>query len=451
MRKTFQCIVTILFLLTTSTAYADTIVSYGGTLQYEPGYQQFLVEHPGTTIEWPSQVFSTRAEFTNALLTGTYTCDMFIWRTNQVDWQLLMEKGYCYDLSQSAVLMEAVQKMHPRIAEQAMRDGKLFAIPYAVGFSYLQVAENTWLEAGYTLEDVPKSFPAFLDFLDKWCDRIEAGDASGIRVIGGWDAGSYTNASYVEWLTKLLVDEAILQMQYAGESLHFDDPQLRVLLDRCCEIGQRLYALEPRADCAALLELSARNVWPKDSNRIVFLRLDETQPLLINASLDMWAVFSDASNPEICIDLLEYIVTDTDETDNASDLLLFANAEPRVNPEYVSGVATWKGKLNEVDSQLQASNLSTANRMELEELRAKYLLLLERQEEIKWVMDADQLADYQAHADGLFFAAPSVFTDVTEGYDMLASLYKRFASQSITENAFLTELDRIAQMLTEEQ
>lgn len=144
-------------------------------------------------------------------------------------------------------------------------------------------------------------------------------------------------------------------------------------------------------------------------------------------------------------------MTDTDETDNASDLLLFANAEPRVNPEYVSGVATWKGKLNEVDSQLQDANLSSANRMELEELRAKYLSLLERQEEIKWVMNAEQLADYQAHADGLFFAAPSVFTDVTEGYDMLVSLYKRFAAQSITENAFLTELDRIAQMLTEEQ
>lgn len=450
MRKTLLIIIAVFFLMTTGTACADTIVSYGGTLQYEPGYQQFLAEHPGTAIEWPSQVFSTRAEFTNALLTGTYTCDMFIWRTNQVDWQLLMEKGYCYDLSQSAVLMEAVQRMHPRIAEQAMRDGKLFAIPYAVGFSYLQAVENTWLEAGYTLEDVPKSFPAFLDFLETWCDRIEAGEISGIRVIGGWDAGSYTNASYVEWLTKLLVDEAILQMQYAGDDLRFDDPQLRTLLGRCCEIGQRLYALEPKADCAALLELSARNVWPKDSNRIVFLRLDETQPLLINASLDMWAVFSDASNPEICIDLLECIATDTDETDNASDLLLFANAEPRINPEYVSGVATWEGKLSEVDSQLQDSSLSIASRMELEEAREKYLSLLERQEEIKWVMDADQLADYQAHADGLFFAAPGVFTDVSEGYDMLASLYKRFASQSITENAFLNELDRIAQMLTEE-
>lgn len=451
MRKTFQCIVAILFLITTRTACADTIVSYGGTLQYEPGYQQFLVEHPGTTIEWPSQVFATRAEFTNALLTGTYTCDMFIWRTTQVDWQLLMGKGYCYDLSQSSVLMETVQKMHPRIAEQAMRDGKLFAIPYAVGFTYLQIVENTWLEAGYALEDAPKSFSTFLDFLDEWCDRIEAGEVSGIRVIGGWDASSYTNASYVEWLTKLLVDEAILQMQYAGESLHFDDPQLRALLDRCCETGQRLYVLEPREDCAALLELSARDVWPKDSSQIIFLRLDETQPLLIHASLDMWAVFSDASNPELCIDLLECIVTDTDETDKASDLLLFANAEPRINPEYISGVAMWKGKLSEVDSQLQNANLSAANRLELEELRAQYLSLLERQEEIKWVMDADQLADYQVHADGLFFAAPSVLTDVTEGYDMLASLYKRFASQSITENAFLNELDRIAQMMTEEQ
>lgn len=142
--KRFLCIIIAVFcLVTISPAYADTIVSYGGTLEYEPGYQQFLVKHPGTTIEWPSQVFSTRAEFTNALLTGTYTCDMFVWRTNQVDWQLLMEKGYCYDLSQSAVLVEAVQKMHPRIAEQAMRDGKLFAIPYAVGFSYLQAVENT--------------------------------------------------------------------------------------------------------------------------------------------------------------------------------------------------------------------------------------------------------------------------------------------------------------------
>lgn len=445
------CMLIILIMLVSTAACAETIVSYGGTLMYETGYENFLTNHPGVNYVWSSQVFSSMPKFTNALLTNSYTCDMFTWGTDQVDWSVIMKKGYCYDLSQSQVLLDAVQRMHPRIAEQAIRDGKLYAIPTSLSFEFLRIVENVWKEAGYTMADVPKSFPAFLDFLDIWCDRLEADAVAGICVFGGWDASSYSNATYIEWLTNLLVNEWIMQTQHAGKQLDFNDTYLLSLLQRCCEVGHRLFELEPKGEAHALFELSARNVWPVSSDHVVFLRADETQPKLIKASLSMWAIYTDASNPSLCIDLLEEVVTDVDVSDQADELLLYIDALPKVNPEYESNVNLWQRKIDDIELQLQNEEISAQKRLELSDLRSTYISILEKQEGIKWIMSADQLADYKKYAEGLFFPAPSVFTESSIGYDLLENLCRQFATGTISEDHFLDELNRIALMLSYEQ
>lgn len=436
-----------------SAACAETIIFYGGTLEYEVGYEVFLEDYPNTKIDWPSQVYYSTSAFATALLTKDYYCDMFTWGTDAVNWPALIEKGYCLDLSGSKILMDMVGQMHPQIAEQAMKDGHLYAMPTSVGFSFLQISEDVWVRAGFTLEDVPQSFPEFLDFLEKWCDRIEKEPEANIRVMGGWDSSNYTKSAYISKLSHMLVDEAMMQMQYAGEELHFDDPELLILLERCFTVGKRLYQLEPRNDTYALFEESAREIWPVSSDRVVYLRLNGTQPKLIEAKAYMWAIYPATDKAELCIELLEQVTSDRwlDKTGNCADLLLYRDSQAQLNPSYESEFAKYTARLDDVNKRLEAENLSADERTALEDEQLGYQSILKNVEENKWIMTAEQLADYQASADRLFFRTPGIFDNSSTGYETLNSLCDRFANEVITAEQLLSELNRVTQMLILEQ
>ena len=370
---------------------------------------------------------------------------MFTWGTSQIDWPLLMDKGYCFDLSASKALKDTIGRMHPKIAELAIRNGNLYAIPSDVNFIYLQIEEDNWFEAGLSLDDVPKSFPDLLDFLDHWCDRMEDEFEPVFRIIGERDS-YYTEYSYVTWLTRLLVDEAIMQMQYAGEALHFDSPELLVLLERCDTVGRRLYQLESSSGNLCLFDQAARGVWPTKSANIVYLPLNNIQPKLIKTLVMMWAIGSYTDKPDLCMELLEYVSSGVGNPYFPSDMFLFRDTQARVNPDYETELAYWTGEVNTVAEQLQEPNLNEDERTVLEETLIRYKGAVDNTEQNKWLMNPAQLMDYQASIDTLFFPVPNIF-DESNSQGEIENLYNRFASRILTTEQFIRELNRIAQMI----
>lgn len=433
-------------MLLSSLAAAETIKTYCGTLVYKPGYLEFQTEHPDVSCAWAEQVYDSPSQFTSALVTRECDCDLYTWSTHSADWSILMEKGFCVDLSDSEVLMANVSRMHPQIVKQAMHDGRLYAWPDSIGFVYLQIAEDVWLEAGFTQEDVPQSFPEFLDFLERWCDRIEEEPEANIRVFTGWDASSYTSAVYTAWLARLLLDQAMMQQQYAGESLRFNSPELLSLLERCDTIGRRLYQLETRKETYALFENSLCNAWPERPYQIVCLRLNDAQPKLIESHLDMWAIYPGSEHTELCIEMLEKVAAGPCDGSSPSPLYLYQDAQPMYIDTYETDLAEYTGKLSDVQAKLAQEDLSADARAELEDKEAQYLRRLEFIEEHKWLVKPEQLADYQASADGLFFPGPNVLTH-GKGAGTLENLCNLFGSRAIAAQQLLQELDRMTRML----
>ena len=66
-----------------------------------------------------------------------------------------------------------------------------------------------------------------------------------ISVINTFDEEQYGDHSYILFLTRLLIENHMLQCSYAGEPLHFDTPLFRELLARCQSIGRQLYFQPP--------------------------------------------------------------------------------------------------------------------------------------------------------------------------------------------------------------
>ena len=430
------------------TASSETLVTYGGTFSSNnTGLQAFLSDNPSITLSWSDASYFPASAFVTALLTHEFQCDLFHQGTAEADWHTLMEKGYCLDLSENTVLTAAVQRMHPSIASEAMADGRLYAIPTSIRFKYFRVIEETWSNAGYTTDDIPQSFPEFLDFLSAWCDRIEDNPEANIVALSGWGEDSFSSATYIAQLAEILTNEVIMQYQYADEKLSFNTPEIIALLNRCTIIGERLFQLESKHYNAALFEQIGSTLWPQKASSVVFFRLNDEQPKLIDASLTMWAVNASSSNAEKAVELLEKAATVTDDPSACDDLFLYQDAQPRYDPDYEKNLAHWTAEKENAASLLQNENLDADAREDLEKEIQKYQDCIDFTEAHKWLVTPEQLEDYKATVDYLYFPPINIFHQSSEGYEALNDLYKQFGYGKLTAEQFVQRLDQIATMM----
>ncbi len=431
-----------------SHGYAEKLVTNGGQFNImNTGYQEFLEDNPQITMEWSDVIYHPATLLTSALISGEFDCDLFVQGTNALNWKTLMKKGYCLDLSDSTILTDAMNRMHPQIAAQMTYDGHLYAIPVRINFMYYRIYTDTWASAGYTLADVPGSFPEFLTFLNAWCDRLEREPDLNVGIIGGWDDSSYSSSSYTQWLTELLISEYVMQMQYAGMDLSFNSEELAGYLEQIKTLGKRIYNLESRHCSAFLFENMANGMWPEKYSDIVFFRLNEQQPQLIRSALYMWAVNPMTSNSAKCIELLEKVVTGENLSGSTAAMFLYADAIPMEDPEYHNLKEYWTQQKNDVETKLAQQGLSPEYRMDLEYQLNKYNNALALVESQRWLLTEEQLADYQSAVNMLYFPEPSVFDFSADGYNSLYEKIKRFASGKLSTAQFLNSLESITTMM----
>lgn len=446
---------TILFLSFVFQANAQPIEYYGGIDRENGGYRDFLEAHPDVVLKQSSIFYNTTGEFAGALLTKEFTGDLFELSTIQFDCQQIMKKGYCIDLSESQVIQDAVSRMHPLIGSQAMVNGKIFAVPKGIRFFYMQTNQEGWEAAGLSEEDIPDSFPAFLDFLERWCDRVETSTEQNIRIKLSWDAELYNEYSYATWLTELLIDSYITQLQFANEPLRFNDPLLSELLNRCNDIGVRIFNVEPRIgasgaqDAYELFENGLQSAWPQKASHILSFRINDYLPKTIKASLDMYAVNPSSIVRGLCIELVEKLVIGPDSPNKWTHALLYQSAEPVIDPNYETALNHWAARVDTFREQLTNPNLTPDQRYEIgAQLKsAEYYLANTLADKGKYYMSPAQLEDYSIYVDALYFPSPSALNGSMETLSTLWSLEKQYASGMLTTDRFLNELDRMAQMI----
>ena len=448
MKKLVFIIVTALMITFHVSSLGETLTLYGGTFpESNTGYQEFHKMHPDIKLDYPDISYHPASAFITALLTDEFRCDLFFQRTNQADWDTLMAKGYCCDLSGNTVIADAVNRMHPGIAAQAMYDGHIYAIPKSINFRYYKINRETWLQAGYTLEDVPKTFPQLLDFLSAWCDRIETEPEDRTVAFGGWDSATYNSSAQTTLLAEMLINQITIQQQFSGSPLIFNSEESISLLERCSEIGARLYELETQSYNSTLFEYIGFGLWPESVDDMVFLSLHESDPRIIVADLSMWAVMSKSIHIETSIELLEKAAIGLTNPIYDDDLLLYMDSEPRINPNYESGLNYWIQQRDEATEKLGNEDLDPDVRVFLEEKLETYKRNIIQAEESKWKIPPNVLEKYKEMAKNLFFPPANVFDQAAEGYDQLWRLINKFGSNGMSAREMLNELDSIANMM----
>lgn len=447
------------FVLAALPALADTLRFNHVIGENTEVLESFLAKHPDISVE-DTDLFLNTSQMAGQMLTHEFLPDVFGYWSRMVDVQTLGRKGYLLDLSQSAIITEAISRVYGPYADVLTDEGKIYGIPKDVMLIYEAVNKENWTAAGYTPEDVPHSFPEWLDFLEKWCDRIEAEPEDELCSFAV-DYDSLKPGVYIDILTQQLVSSVMMQAKHAGVNPNFRDPEIVALFERVQKTGTRLYQTERKPQITddrmgkGLFEPCGSSKWPDDSRYVISTRINDSQPELVDASLGIISISSSTKHPEECIQLLEMLLTDQDPEYvpvQYRNSFVFRDGKPILDPNFDSGKASFTQKVQETEKKLENPNLGEGDRIELEEQLENFRYYLGTYtEEKRYYVNQKQLDEYAASMDRIYVATDGIFEEGSPTYTNMWTLCRRFRDGEISPWNLTGELDRIVQMVLIEQ
>lgn len=155
--------------------------------------------------------------------------------------EILIDKGYCADLSANGEIAAAMDRMSPLLSGPLHRGERIYAIPYYAVFSP-QIPgyhPEAMRQLGITEAELPATWSEFFDFIEKWAFD-PALEENGIVLI----RQPFTLYGIRETILLSIAEQQIALCQQAGASITFDTPAVRELLTRLDELSGTLDALE---------------------------------------------------------------------------------------------------------------------------------------------------------------------------------------------------------------
>lgn len=485
MKKLIAMLLVLITLTATACAEELTVYYWGDERDIDAA---FLAAHPGVTLAKSRMVGSypwTASEMAGKMLTREFDYDVFYVGTSDHLPQDIIDKGYALDLSGSEIVREAVARMHPAIQAQAVRDGKIYALPYAVAFNPKPMVCNpeAWEALGYTEADIPQSFPEFLDFLNAWVERQRQNPQDEYWVFNSMDVTVYTSSYYTYQLTQLLMENYILQKQFAGEPLTFDEPELLALLKRVRETGAAIYSIETvkeesmgRVGTALFMtEMMGSRMDEADIERWqVPLRLNREQPVVVSGEMSLAMVYAGTDTPELAIDYIESIVqNNTDNGHRWADSTLYTDGQPIVNEKQADDIRHWSNLIALAEHRLANDKTPYTEYMDLEGWTQQQLnnyahnaaeawdwsdsqtrdfldswhWYLDQAIKQEYLFSPEALAAWQRFIQRMYFPEPSAFSSSTDVGVNFYSLMDQFAEGTISAEQLVQEAARIAWMV----
>ena len=438
----------------------------------------FQAEHPEVTLtESRMEGYPLNAsEMAGKMLTREFDYDVFTAMTAYSLPQELIDKGYVLDLSGSEIIREAVSRLYPALQAQVTRDGKIYAFPNRVELDPLPQCGNpdVWAELGYTEADVPQSFGEYLDFLDAWVARQQEDPQPQYWVYNTMDELIYDEAWYTMMLTRQLMENYILQKQYAGEPLTFDEPELLALLERVRATGAAIYGIEPvkTESMGAGRPLFSRYVATAEQRAAwhVPMRLNREQPDVLCGRIDMAMVYAGTDAPELAIQYIECVVQNNEDY---LDTDIYVDAQPIVNEAQGDRIRHWSNLIALAEHRLANDRTPYTEYMDLEgwtqselndyasnaaeiwdwpdstvrERADTWQWYLERAYEEEYIVSPEELAEWAQFMETMYFPGPGAFSPTTDVGVNFYSLIDQFAEGVISAGQLTQEAARIAWMV----
>lgn len=400
------------------------------------GYRSFINEHPEITVDISRSPYEYPAveEFVQGLLSGSTDYDALRISTDYYDTSLLMEKGYCYDMSTYLPIVDYVESMFPVIAERVKHDGKLMAVPCSLKIANWEVYNpDAWVQANLSLEQVPETFIDFLQFFVEW-QHVSEDIQDEFVPFEFYDV----RAQLFEMMLKRYV--ALYDSQKIP--LDFDSELFRTLLTK---LDDTCNQFELRDDVYGMYLMNTGG--EAMIKPILSLPLSSDTPPIVCGALDVYIVNPESPNKELAA---EYIQTCLESLSIYEQALLFPIANQSIESDtYDSAMTDWQQEENRLNEALAAAS---------EDHKAEIIAALDMHQSYKeyildhrYLVTSDQMQLWQkAIVPTLYFPNPSLFYTNGGNGELLASVVQKYYANQINIDQLIFELNRIVWMIRQE-
>lgn len=164
--------------------------------------------------------FNSAQEMGQALSSGENQLDILSVQMDWIDFNRLMEKGYCYDLSGSEALTGYVKELYPFIQDAVTQDGKLMALPYTVYGSDWHYNKKAFEELNLP---VPTTYAELIALANEWAKEENSENWEEYTLLP--DEGEYKPQVFYDFF-----EDYEQYMLSKGETLSLDTDTFRSVM-----------------------------------------------------------------------------------------------------------------------------------------------------------------------------------------------------------------------------
>lgn len=439
---------------------AQRLVIYGSFMN--DAHKGAMQQLAGTAVTFLDDKFYTSAqELGQALVGGEDQIDIFVLRSDQLDLNSLMAKGYTADLSGSQVIADHMDALYPMMSQVGTLEHKALLVPIAMDAQmrsyYPKLVDQVGIE-------IPVTYGQMLDLLQRWNDEL--GEQHP-------DLLPMHEPDYNLAVTILALQLYASEMAATGQPFSFGDPLLKEMLQqaqqlRTEDIAEKVDWSSPGADMEDIyskapliedwyrLDFSSLNQLfdeQEDGSYIIGyagdiqhdtgyprpfqLAIEEGKPYRMPLMLTLMGVNPRGQDPESAIQYLEAYIQNLDPA-----TLMMMNPslnDPLPNPDeehYNRGMQEYEESLRE-----QIDKAEGAEKTELEAVLERAVKDHQRhREDNRWLVRPEAIQLFREMMENGFVRGWDDLNRVISNPDM-STLLMRFIGGQMPLEQFLDEAE----------
>lgn len=425
--------------ITVYTGYCDVM---------DKAYYDFTAENPDVEV-----VLATSYEdITQAMLNKSSAVDVYTVNVDNQAYSALLKRGYMAELDGSATISGFVGGVYPEIQKVLANESGVVAVPLEMYTSCMSYNPVAFEKLGLTEEDVPTSWPEFLQLLQRLPEIM--GENSGVTVVDYY----YTKDELKNTLFYNIINDYMLYLQQDGVEFAFDTDVLRSALTELEKVDFAALGLpeeymddyisigddQPPALFVTYSDVTCESYAyvQKDCKPMPLAMTDGGQPV-IRASLTVAFVNPYSENRELAISYLEHAVDNIDPIQRVN--MCPGASEPVENDYYQEALESIDENIASIEDELaKADDDETREQWqtqldEVTQWRAEY------EKNYRWNASTESIEYYRSYAQ---YIIPSQYIGFDEqASEEFYSLMSQYIEGSIDLDTYLTSIDKKIRMM----
>ena len=367
----------------------------------------------------------------------------------------LLNRGFLTDMSGNAKIAADNAALYPFARDALVKDGQIVAVPIGINGGAISINRKVWKEIGGTEEELPKTWSQFMDWVETLPEKVKD---QNCRIFD-----SYVSDSEFIWqVMRQILNEYEARLENAGGEFVFNTPELRELLERVQKVDPDLLGLKSQADLEEgyyddygdgeyrepLLEVyseSTMRTWGGMTPLMLSFEEDE-QPIL-PISLTVAFINPYSTKAELAAEYLGLAARK--QWQDAMYSLYSDMTEPVVYPYYEENRARMEKYLEDAKTLLNAAK-TEQDIHDWTETVESYEKMLKDDEENKWAISPENIADYQARTPYMRVSAYSFISDMmadNKSAEAFWTMMDGFTDGSVPAAEMLEAIDSKVQMM----